>query len=487
MVGCAGSQKVVVGLRSIEPGAQGVKRGLGPDARENQAVEHLNHALWRATSPSRYKAHAMLRSGHVIAIATLCLLCLGAVMVKSAEMSVRSDAAVTFASVVTSTSAIHMLVALACLTVCALLPIERLLPVGAMGSPIGAPVHRITILATLALVGMLLLVYVPGLGREVNGAHRWVRVPVFGSAQPSEFAKWGLVLLLAVHLAWQGERIRRFPRLLVALIPIGLLAGLVIKEDMGTGMLMLAVAGAMVVAAGAQIWHLMLFVPFALAGLGVALVTSPYRVTRLLTFLDPYADPQGTGYHMIQSMVTVAGGEGFGRGLGFGLQKFGYLPEQRTDFLFAVICEELGVVGAALVLSLYLMLLWSGLSILRRLPRRTAEGAAARLLALGVLLTICLQAAINVAVVTGVAPTKGIALPLLSAGGTGWILTASCLGLLIALDRRMTFDTSEPILFTGETERSQQGIGGGEQETSAPEPPLITIHRADARLRRVAS
>lgn len=429
----------------------------------------------------------MLRSGHVIAIATLCLLCMGAVMVKSAEMSVRSDAAVTFASVVTSPSAIHMLVALACMTVCALLPVERLMPLSAMGSPIGLPVHRITVLATAALVGMLLLVYIPGLGREVNGANRWVRVPVFGSAQPSEFAKWGLVLLLALHLAWQGERIRRLPRLLVSLLPIALLAGLVIKEDLGTGVLMLAVAGAMIVAAGARIWHLLLFVPFAIAGLGVALVTSPYRVQRLLTFLDPYQDPQGSGYHMIQSMVTVAGGEGFGRGLGFGLQKFGYLPEQRTDFLFAVICEELGIVGAALVLSLYLMLLWSGLSILRRLPRRTAEGAAARLLALGVLLTISLQAAINIAVVTGVAPTKGIALPLLSAGGTGWILTASCLGLLIALDRRMTLDTAEPLLFSAPAHAQRHDHAPEERDADEPEPPLITISRAESRVRRAAS
>jgi cell division protein FtsW len=443
----------------------------------------------------------MLRSGHVIAVATLCLLCLGAVMVASSEMSVRSDAAVTFQSVATSVPAQHMLVALACMTVCALLPIDRLLPVSRLGAPWGFPMHRLSILATLALVGAMLLVYVPGIGRVANGSHRWINVPVFGSAQPSEFAKWGLVLLLAVHLAWQGARIRSFWRLMVSLVPIGLLAGLVIIEDLGTGVLMLAVAGTMLLASGARIWHLLLFVPPALAGLGFALITSPYRVTRLLTFLDPYADPQGTGYHMIQSMVTVAGGEGFGRGLGFGLQKFGYLPEQRTDFLFAVICEELGIVGAALVLSLYIAILWSGLSIMKRLPRATPEGAAARLLALGVLMTICIQAAINVAVVTGVAPTKGIALPLLSAGGTGWILTASCLGLLIALDRRMAFDTTEPVLFTAEddrtlslgervaaTEGKRPGEGGADRAAaSINDAPLITIRRADHVKRRAAS
>lgn len=436
----------------------------------------------------------MLRSGQIIAVATLCLLCLGAVMVASAEMSVRSDAAVTFRSVVTSVSAKHMLVALACMAVCALLPVERLLPVSRMGAPWGFPMHRLAVVATVVLAGAMLLVYAPGIGRVANGSHRWINVPVFGSAQPSEFAKWGLVLLLSIHLAWQGPRIRSFFRLLVTLVPVGLLAGLVILEDLGTGVLMLTVAGTLLLAAGARIWHLLLFVPPALAGLGYALVTSPYRVTRLLTFLDPYADPQGTGYHMIQSMVTVAGGEGFGRGLGFGLQKFGYLPEQRTDFLFAVICEELGVVGAALVVSLYLAILWSGLSIMKRLPRATPEGAAARLLTLGVLTTVCTQAVINIAVVTGVAPTKGIALPLLSAGGTGWILTASCLGLLIALDRRMAIDVSEPVSFTAEDgegapgaaasfARAERDMGLAERDDA----PLITVRRAEPQRRRAAS
>lgn len=430
----------------------------------------------------------MLRPGHVIALATLCLLCLGAVMVKSAEMSVRSDEIVTFGSIATSVSATHMLVALGCMGVFALLPVERLLPVAKMGTPWGFPMHRLAVVGTLGLVGVLALVYVPGIGREANGSHRWIRVPVFGSAQPSEFAKWGLVLLLAVHLAWQGHRVRSFARLLVTLVPVGLLAGMVIVEDLGTGVLMLAVAGTMLLASGARVWHLLVFAPPALAGLGAALITSPYRVTRLLTFLDPYADPQGTGYHMIQSMVTVAGGEGFGRGLGFGLQKFGYLPEQRTDFLFAVICEELGVVGAALVISLYLAILWSGLAIMKRVPRHTTEGVTARLLTLGVLTTVCVQAVMNIAVVTGVAPTKGIALPLLSAGGTGWILTAACLGLLIAIDRRMTIETSTSV---ARAERAS-GAGvvarvGGVERADGDEPPLITIRRAEAQRRRAAS
>jgi len=168
-----------------------------------------------------------------------------------------------------------------------------------------------------------------------------------------------------------------------------------------------------------------------LAAVGLAILASPYRVARLTAFLDPYADPQGTGYHMIQSMGAVAGGGFFGRGLGHGLQKFGYLPEDRTDFLFAIICEELGTPGAALVVFLFAGLLLAGLAIVRREPDRLL-----RLMGVGVITTVGLQAVINLAVVTGLGPTKGIALPLVSSGGTGWILTAFSLGLLVAIDRR---------------------------------------------------
>src|SRR6185295_7665477 len=148
------------------------------------------------------------------------------------------------------------------------------------------------------------------------------------------------------------------------------------------------------------------FVLAALVGLIGAIWVSPYRIKRLTAFLDPYADPQGAGYHMIQSMAAVAGGEGPGRGLGHGLQKFGYLPEDKTDFLFAVICEELGVVGAAIVIGLFVCLIWAGLAVVRR-----EKCLVLKLVGLGVIATVAFQALINLVVVTGLGPTKGIALP----------------------------------------------------------------------------
>ena len=149
------------------------------------------------------------------------------------------------------------------------------------------------------------------------------------------------------------------------------------------------------------------------------MIHSPYRLQRLTVFLNPWADPLGAGYHPIQSMLTIAQGGLIGRGLGNGIQKFGYLPEDTTDFIFAVVCEELGLTGAVLVIGLYLLLIWMGWSILCNCKDRFG-----RLFALGVLTMIGLQTIINLAVVTVLAPTKGIALPLLSKGGTGWILTA---------------------------------------------------------------
>jgi cell division protein FtsW len=155
-------------------------------------------------------------------------------------------------------------------------------------------------------------------------------------------------------------------------------------------------------------------------------------MNRVKAFFDPYQDPQGIGYHILQSMGAISGGGFAGRGLGNSIQKFGYLPEDTTDFIFAIICEEMGVVGAAVVISLYACLLWCGFSIVRRV-----EHPFQRLLGLGILLAVGLQAFINIAVVTGSAPTKGIALPLLSSGGTGWVLTAFCVGLVISMDREL--------------------------------------------------
>ncbi len=399
----------------------------------------------------------MLRPGQVVFLCALTLLCLGVVMVNSAGMSVdpvevvpvgapppipadetAHSLPIAMTRLLMGRPTIYMGLAILAMTGVALLPLGRLAGVvDGSGDSAGSRRAGLAILAVgcIVLLAILATAYVPGLSRQVNGSRRWIALPLPGlrstSIQPSEFVKWGLIVVMAVSCSLRAAAMSSFWRgLLPALIAVGALAGAVAKEDLGTGVLITAASSLMLLAAGARLWHFLMFIPPAAAGFLVLVVSSPYRLERIKTFLDPYLDPQGSGYHMIQSMAAVAGGEGFGRGLGFGLQKYGYLPEDTTDFLFAVICEELGIAGATVVIALYVALLWSSLAIVRK-----QTSPVLKLIGLGVLSTVGFQTLINLAVVTGLGPTKGIALPLISSGGTGWILTAASLGLLVAMDR----------------------------------------------------
>jgi cell division protein FtsW len=292
----------------------------------------------------------------------------------------------------------------------------------------------------LATIACLILVWVPGIGVERNGARRWMQLGVGTFAvgfQPSELAKLTLVIFLAACLARQpGEGIRRFFKgLLPAALTIGLCAALVGAEDFGTAVLLAAVGGLMLLAGGARLLHLLLLTLPALATFAWLLVARPYRLQRLTAFADIWSDPRGEGYHPIQSLITIASGRWFGQGLGSGTQKYGYLPESSTDFVFAVWCEETGLVGAVTVLLLFGLLLYLGTRAAR--AARTAFG---RLVALGVTLMVTLQAVMNIAVVTAAAPTKGIALPLVSAGGSGIVFLGASIGLLAGIARRGRYD-----------------------------------------------
>lgn len=403
---------------------------------------------------------SVLRAGHIVALAALALLSLGVVMVTSASMGVEPispDGALSssrprgvwdvLAGAGIGRTLLYFVLAISAMWVAASLPVRRWLSTGIDEGCRGAERRALTILAlgALCITGVLLLVYIPGLAPKINGARRWLRIPAPGlgqvSIQVSEIAKWGVVMLLAWYAAAQGPNLARFRLgLTPALIALAAICGIIVLEDLGTAALIACVGCLILWAGGAKITHFVTFAPAAIVGLAAAVWLSPYRVVRLIGFIDPYADPRGIGYHMIQSMRAVASGEGTGRGLGFGVQKYGYLPEDTTDFLFAVICEELGVAGAVMVVALYAALLIASLRILQR-----EESRVGQLVCLGVMMTVGLQAMINLAVVTGIGPTKGIALPLVSAGGTGWILTAASLGLLIAMDRSHATHATGPM------------------------------------------
>lgn len=376
----------------------------------------------------------MLKASDAIIVCICALLGVGVLMVNSALMSVAPDRVVTIQSVLLSRPAMFAVLAALALVVASRAPLAWLTSPKirwAMGFPLLA-----------AILALLAMVYLPGIGREVNGSRRWINLGLGGlGMQPSEFAKWGTIFVLAVYGVSRGQHMNSFVRgLAPGLGLLGLVSGLIAIEDLGTGVLIAAVGCTILLGAGAKFWQFLAMTPIAIAGMAFAIWSNPYRLDRITSFLHPFRDPQGDGYHMIQSLVAIAGGEGFGRGLGFGLQKFGYLPEDETDFLFSVICEEFGIAGAGMVAGLYLVVIWLGVSIVSR-----QRDPLLKLIGLGITATFGLQALINLFVVTGMAPTKGIALPLISNGGTGWILTAGSLGLLAAMDRLAHAEARAPL------------------------------------------
>jgi cell division protein FtsW len=292
-------------------------------------------------------------------------------------------------------------------------------------------IFRSPVVWALGIAGLLCVaVLVPGIGTSVNGARRWLR---FGPVQlqPSELAKWTAVVFLAWWLNRPSVDVRRFVHgFLPTLAPIAALCLLVVIQDFGTAALIALCAVTMLLAGRVKLWHLLIvLLPAVLIG-SWFVTHKAYRMRRIMAFRDPYASPQGDGYHMIQSLLSFSTGGIGGRGLGNGIQKLGYLPEDTTDFIFAVICEELGLFGAMLTVALYLGILYVAWQIVRQ--KRDDFG---RLLAFGIGSMLGLQAAINIAVATVSVPTKGLSLPLISAGGTGLIITCGALGLLYSVTR----------------------------------------------------
>lgn len=350
----------------------------------------------------------------------------------SADQPIRGDGGLSPIAIMSGRTGIYAALALLAMGATAFMPARF---VNSAIKPRPDKFYMMLCIGTVVLVGSLLLVYLPGIAREKNFSSRWIEIPapVFGtlSIQPSELVKWSMLGLLAWCAVSAGDRLRQFWRGLVPmLIALGMVSAVIMKEDLGTAVLVGATGVIVLLAAGAKFWHIGVLAPAGLGVVAAGLLTSDYRMKRVTSFIDPYADPAGDGFHIIQSMGAIANGEGVGRGLGHGLQKFGYLPEDTTDFIFAIISEELGLFGVALVLFLYCVLLTTGVDIAKRDTRPVA-----RLFVLGVIATIGLQACINLLVVTKLAPTKGIALPLISSGGTGWILTSAALGMLIRFDR----------------------------------------------------
>lgn len=282
----------------------------------------------------------------------------------------------------------------------------------------------------LALL-FLVLVLVPGVGVTIKDATRWIGVGQL-TFQPSEIAKLAVVIFLAKYLAEKQNRVKHFFQgLAIPLLVVGVVCGLILMQpDLGTGATIAGTAFLMLLAAGARISHLS-FLGLLGGGLvALAIIMEPYRMKRITAFLDPWSDPLGKGFQTIQALLAVGSGRFFGAGLGQGRQKFLYLPEQHTDFIFAVLAEELGFIGTTFVLLLFVTFMWRGLKIAIKAP--DSFGA---LLATGITIMVILQAVINIGVVTGILPVTGITLPFISYGGSSLTLNLLGIGILLNISR----------------------------------------------------
>lgn len=274
----------------------------------------------------------------------------------------------------------------------------------------------------------LICIYIPGLGVKVGGAKRWVRLGPL-TFQPSEPARLAVVMFLAYSLASKGGRIRQFSTgLLPNLVMPGIIAGLILLEpDFGTAATIAALVFILTFLAGARFFKHLL--PLAVSGgvIGYAVVHHfSYMMNRIAVFLDPWKDPAGAGFQIVQSLIAFGSGGIYGVGLGQGKQKLFYLPEAHTDFILSVIGEEFGFIGVGGVMALYAAFLYCGVSIALK-----AKDMHAKYLAFGLTLMITLQAVINMAVVLGLVPTKGLTLPFISYGGTSLVVNMVAVGILL--------------------------------------------------------
>lgn len=276
----------------------------------------------------------------------------------------------------------------------------------------------------------LILVVTP-LGIDTKGSSRWLGVGSL-SFTPSELAKLGMVMFLAKTLEVNIDKIKSFTSgILPYLLLLGVVCGLIMRQpDLGTAFAIAGTTFFMLLAAGARGSHLTMIGLSGLGVVGALIAVAPYRMERFLAFINPWKYPTDEGFQTIQSLYALGSGGLFGMGLGRSRQKFFYLPEQHTDFIFAILGEELGFIGVFLVISLFLLFAWRGFKIAINAPDTFGS-----LLAAGITIMIVFQAAINIGVVSGALPVTGITLPFISYGGSSLLFTMAAVGLLLNISR----------------------------------------------------
>ncbi len=290
-----------------------------------------------------------------------------------------------------------------------------------------------TVIFVIAVVS-LVAVLIPGVGSVINGARRWIRFSSYFGVQPSEFAKLATIIFISSYVAKNRQKMLDFVKgFVVPLAIIGVVSLLVLIEpDFGTTLFILFISLILVIVGGTRIVYfvfiIMAAVPFIYESIHKI---KPYQMKRLMVFLDPWRDPQGDGYQIVQSWITLGSGGVSGLGLGEGRQKLFFLPVSNSDFIFSIIGEEFGFIGTSSIIIMFALLAWYGIKVSKMAPDMFGS-----LLALGITLSIALQSAMNIAVVTGSIPTTGIPLPFISTGGSSLFLTLLGMGILLSIAKQ---------------------------------------------------
>ena len=283
----------------------------------------------------------------------------------------------------------------------------------------------------LVAIALLVLVLIPGIGKSSFGARRWFKIGPF-NFQPSEFAKLAVLVYLSDFLARKGNKIKNFwEGFLPVILIMGALCLLVVKQpDLGTSLLIAVMMLIMIFTAGAKLMHIGLLGLLATPALFFMVICVPYRLKRIIAFLDPWKDAQGVGFQLSQSQIALGSGGIWGVGLGKSVQKLFYLPAAHTDFIFSIIGEELGLIGTLAVIVLFVVFIWQGARIAKR-----ATDPFGHYLAFGIVVMLGLQAVVNIGVSIGAFPTKGLPLPFISYGGSALIFNLIAVALLLNISR----------------------------------------------------
>lgn len=295
---------------------------------------------------------------------------------------------------------------------------------------------RFYIIGIIVSILLIAAVFIPGIGVTRNQATRWIKI---GSIQfqPSEITKLAVILFYSALLSqkkWQEKAANSFPHFLMLLIIPGIIGLILLKQPhMSAAVIIVAIVFAILFSAGANLKYIIGLFSVVLVGGSALILGSPYRRARLQYWLNPWLDVKGDGWQLVQSLMAVGSGGIFGRGLGKSIQKYMYLPEQQNDFIFAIVCEELGLLGAIFVISLFVIFIWRGILIAIKCKDKFGS-----YMAIGITTMIGLQAAFNIAVVTGTIPVTGMSLPFFSYGGTSLLILLASTGILLNISRNCT-------------------------------------------------